>query len=72
MSYNLGPKLVDDTHKCELSNSDHVLHPEDLVGRDGFVYQPFEVRADLNIVLIKLRCSVAHCAKSQLLPFATV
>lgn len=53
MSYNVGPKLSDDTHKCELSNSDHLLHPEDLVERGGFAYQPFEVRVDLNIVLTK-------------------
>ncbi len=53
VSYNLGPKLVDDTHKCELSNSDHLLHPEDLVGRDGFIYQPIEVRIKLHTAEIQ-------------------
>lgn len=43
MSYNIGPKLVDDTRKCELSNTDHVLHPEDLVDSAGYVNQPLEV-----------------------------
>ena len=55
MSYNLGAKRVDDTHKCELSNSDHLMHPEDLVRRDGFIYQPFEVRIKLHI--FSLRCN---------------
>lgn len=44
MSYNLGPKLVNDTHNCELSNSDHLMHPRDLLDREGFIYQPTEVR----------------------------
>lgn len=44
MSYNFGPELVDDTRQCELSNSDDMLHPEDLVDRYGFTYQPTEVR----------------------------
>ena len=43
MSYNLGPP-VDEHHQCELSNSDHVMHPKDLMKRQGFLYQPFEVR----------------------------
>lgn len=44
MPYNIGPKLLDDIHMCELSNSDNVLHREVLVRREGFIYQSIGVR----------------------------
>ena len=40
-SYNLGPPRVGEEGKrvCELSSSHHVLHPEHLVSRPGFIYR---------------------------------
>ena len=39
MSVSLGP-LQNNKHSCELSNSDHDIHPEDLQDRRGFTYKP--------------------------------
>ncbi|XP_078374669.1 uncharacterized protein LOC144658185 isoform X1 [Oculina patagonica] len=39
MSMNLGP-LEDGKHVCELSSSDHDLHPEDLKHQEEFIYRP--------------------------------
>jgi len=41
--YNLGP-YQDDRHVCELSNSDHLRHPDDLVSMPGFIYRGTEVQ----------------------------
>ena len=43
MSINFGPK-DDGANQCELSDSDHNLHPEDVIRRVGFIYGPTEVR----------------------------
>ena len=43
VSFNVGP-LQDGKHWCELSNSDHLLHPKDLVYRVGVTYVSFKVR----------------------------
>lgn len=37
LSYNLGP-YQGNGHVCELSNSDHLRHPDDLVITPGFIY----------------------------------
>ena len=42
MSVNLGP-LQNNKHLCELSNSDHDIHPEDLQHQRGFIYKPLWV-----------------------------
>lgn len=42
MSFNFGPG-DSGAYLCELSDSDHNLHPEDLQQRDGFIYGPTEV-----------------------------
>ena len=49
MSTNFG---IMDTgqYLCELSDSDHELHPEDLKIREGFTYTATEVR--LNLILL--------------------
>ncbi|KAL9970866.1 hypothetical protein ACROYT_G023318 [Oculina patagonica] len=39
MSVNLGP-LEGGKHVCELSSSDHDLHPEDLKHQEEFIYRP--------------------------------
>ena len=43
VSYNVGPPIKDQV-LCQLSDSDHIQHPKDLVTREGFVYQNSEVR----------------------------
>ena len=43
MSLNVGPGKSG-AYLCELSDSDHDLHPEDLKPRDGFIYKPTKVR----------------------------
>jgi len=44
MSVNLGP-LKHNKNLCELSSSDHDIHPEDLIKREGFTYKPVRVSA---------------------------
>ena len=43
VSYNIGPP-INDKVICELSDSDHYLHPDDLKPRPGFTYTGTEVR----------------------------
>ena len=43
VSVNIGP-LVNNKVVCELSNSDHMQHPEDLKPRLGWTYRGTEVR----------------------------
>ena len=38
MSINFGPESQE-KHLCELSSSDHNLHPEDLKERSSFIYK---------------------------------
>ena len=49
MSFNVGP-LQDGEHWCELSDSDHVIHPDDLVYASGMSYNPVVVRKTLIII----------------------
>ena len=42
MSYNLGPK-EDNVQECELSRSDHLQNPQDLIARANFIYRGTEV-----------------------------
>lgn len=42
LSYNFG-HLQDGDFLCQLSDSDHIQHPEDLKKSDGFVYSGTEV-----------------------------
>ena len=41
-SFNLKP-LQDGTYLCELSDSDRVIHPEDIKYKEGTVYKSFKV-----------------------------
>ena len=43
VSVNIGP-LVNNKVVCELSNLDHMQHPEDLKPRHGWAYTGTEVR----------------------------
>ena len=43
VSFNIGPP-INDKVLCQLSNSDHIRHPDDLKPRDGFMYSGTEVR----------------------------
>ena len=42
LSYNIGPKQAG-RHQCELSKSDHIRDPADLVPLAGYIYRPTEV-----------------------------
>ena len=42
VSYNIGP-MINNKMVCELSNSDHVQHPEDLKPRKDWFYRGTEV-----------------------------
>ncbi|XP_078374692.1 uncharacterized protein LOC144658196 isoform X2 [Oculina patagonica] len=42
VSFNVGSLDEDDAYICELSDSDHEMHPKALVRRHGFTYQPTE------------------------------
>ena len=59
-SYNLGPPQAGGEGKrvCELSSSHHILHPQHLVSRPGFIYRS-------SVVSRKHRssrlCSSLHC-----------
>lgn len=55
VSYNIGPPIKDEV-SCQLSDSDHVQHPDDLVTREGFMYQSSEVRY-FNPYLSSSRCT---------------
>ena len=35
-----------DTTECEISDSDHIQHPQDFVQKDGYVYVGTEVNVD--------------------------
>ena len=54
LSYNLGP-YQDYGHECELSNSDHFRHPNDLVPMPGFIYQGTEVHDLMDFVFPSIR-----------------
>lgn len=54
LSYNLGP-YQDYGHVCELSNSDHLRHPDDLVPMPGFIYRGTEVHDLINVVCASIR-----------------
>ena len=43
MSFNTGISRKDNAYICELSDSDHEMHPGALVRRDGFTYKAMEV-----------------------------
>ena len=54
MSYNLGPK-EDNVQECELSRSDHLQNPQDLIARANFIYRGTEVLINIiNIIFLFL------------------
>ena len=44
ISFNVVTSPTDGTITCELSNSDHDTHPQDLRRQFGAVYQPIKVK----------------------------
>ena len=48
VSVNIGP-VINDRVICELSNSDHWQHPEDLLKRRGWTYRGTEVQTAATI-----------------------
>ena len=43
VSFNIGPPIKDQV-TCQLSDADHIRHPEDLKPQEGFTYRGTEVR----------------------------
>ena len=46
VSINIGPPASDGARLCQLSNSDHIRHPEELKPQEGFLYWVSKVRND--------------------------
>jgi hypothetical protein len=44
ISYSFGTLANGTKYMCELSDSDHIMHPEDLVYRPGVIYRSAQVR----------------------------
>ena len=61
MSYNIGPSHEDGSYVCELSDSDHKMHPEALAPRNGFTYRATEV------ILIELQVLNKNAGISKIL-----
>ena len=73
MSFNLGPP-TNDRVVCELSDSEHIQHPEDLTPRQGFVYRATEVRNPVTLLKISIYSHITFereehaSARDRLLP----
>ena len=59
LSYNFG-RLKDRHFVCQLSDSDHIQHPEDLKKIDGFVYLGTEVIFPIAVLLLALLRKVGN------------
>ena len=53
VSVNIGP-LEDGKHVCELSSSDHNIHPEDLKDQIYFIYRPALVNSIKTLIMLLL------------------
>ncbi|KAL9956969.1 hypothetical protein ACROYT_G038540 [Oculina patagonica] len=62
MSINFGPG-ASGAYLCELSDSDHDLHPDDLQQRDGFIYRPTENFCVNNPCSLNGRCQTGFTDK---------
>ena len=51
VSINIGPPASDSARLCQLSNSDHIRHPQDLKPQEGFLYWVTKVRNDSRLHL---------------------
>ena len=54
-SINIGPSIKDHV-LCQLSDSDRILHPEDLRPKEGFTYRGTEVKKKLQIQSKEILC----------------
>lgn len=67
VSINIGP-TINDKVLCQLSNSDHIQHPDDVKPRDGFMYRGTEVgNSDSRIVIsVSFLVSLSVCLSASL------
>ena len=65
VSYNVGPAIKNQV-SFQLSDSDHVQHPEDLVPREWFMYQSSEMRKFI-VVYISIKNEFMHRCEQLLL-----
>ena len=61
MSVNFGPLEADGKHLCNLSNSGHDLHPEDLKERSEFIFKPIWVSMNPQALVIATLNSRGAC-----------
>ena len=54
LSYNLGPYQAYG-HDCEISNSDHVRHPDDLVPMPGYIYRGTKVHNTVTVAYLSTK-----------------
>ena len=64
MSINFGPK-TQGKHLCELSSSDHNLHPEDLKERPKFIYKSVLVSQNIYTVNVGFNKAKLNFGKLQ-------
>ncbi|KAJ7352808.1 hypothetical protein OS493_033618 [Desmophyllum pertusum] len=82
VTFNVGPSRDEDgTYICELSDSDHKIHPEALVRQNGFTYKPTENACSNNPCSPHLSCQngftdkgyrcISNTQKPQEIPSST-
>ena len=59
-SINIGPTIKDQV-LCQLSDSDRILHPDDLRPKEGFTYRDTEVKNSTEVQLKEDPCYSFQC-----------
>ena len=65
VSYNIGPK-INNKMACELSNSDHLQHPEDLKPRKDWIYRGTQVHVERTMAQPNFKNSLSLCSNDLL------
>ena len=63
VSYNIGPTIK---FTCELSNSDHLQHPEDLKPRKDLIYRGTQVHVGRKMAQPNFKNSLSLCSNDLL------
>ena len=65
VSYNIGP-TINNKFTCELSNSDHLQHPEDLKPRKDWIYRGTQVLVGRKMAQPNFKNSLSLCSNDLL------
>ena len=65
VSYNIGP-TINNKLTCELSNSDHLQHPEDLKPRKDWIYRGTQVHVERTMAQPNFKNSLSLCSNDLL------